>query len=200
MMHGQKNFKLHSMTFAHRRNRLTTHLSERSPSLSDARLYNSRSWYPICIVTSFPFLPRFFYSYFLPPSLSRYFSPLNLIKEPVRKACHDALPMWNAMVADTTLISAFSVKHEIFVNVAFVYLKHRRNRSKGSAGHCPLMRCVQSNELHICVSQHYTENWPGSEEVTGNWREFHNDSCTICCFYQVFLGWLHNSGKNVWDN
>jgi len=69
------------------------------------------------------------------------------------------------MVADTTLISAFSVNHEIFLNVAFVYLKHRRNRSKGSAGHCPLTRCVQSNELRICVSQLYIENWPRSEEV-----------------------------------
>ena len=69
----------------------------------------------------------------------RHFSPLSLShKGTSPKCCHDSLPFWNAMVADTTLILAFSVEHEIFLNAACVYLKHRRNRSKGSAGHCPL--------------------------------------------------------------
>jgi len=78
-------------------------------------------------------------------------------------------PMWNAMVADTTLISAFSVKHDIFLNVAFVYLKHGRNRSKGRAGQCPLAMYVLSNELHIYVSQIYTENW--NSPIGPRWRE-----------------------------
>jgi hypothetical protein len=103
------------------------------------------------------------------------------------------------MVTDTTLILAFSVKHEICLNSAFVCLKHRRNRSKESAGHCPLTRCVQSNELHICASQLYTENWPSSEEVTGMRREFHNKSFIVCCLYQILLGWLQNSGQHIWD-
>jgi hypothetical protein len=80
---------------------------------------------------------------------------------------------------------------------SFVYLKHLRNRSKGSAGHCPLPPCVQSNELYICVSQLYAENWPRSEEVKGKWREFHNGSFTVCCLYQVLSGWLPNSGQHV---
>ena len=156
--------------------------------------------YVQCYVVSFL---AAFLLFILPSSFhvtSRHFIPLNLRNEPVRKACHDALPMWNAMDADTTLISAFSVKHEIFLNVTFVYLKHGRNRSKGSVGQCPLARCIQSNELHIYVSQIYTENWARSDEVAGEWREFHNDSFTSCCLYQVLLGWLQNSGQHLWDN
>jgi hypothetical protein len=39
MMYGQKNIKLHSMTFAQRRNRLTTHFSERIPVIKRAYVY-----------------------------------------------------------------------------------------------------------------------------------------------------------------